>query len=97
MSDGITNSELARRLDDIRTSLPTFVLKEVAEAKAITMESKLSAIRKDLDDLETEIKTATQRRSDDRRQMLRLFVGALFTSAVPLVVFVVSMVQGVPR
>lgn len=97
MADDVTNNELARRLDDIRASLSTFVLKEVARADAITMEAKLSSIRKDLDELETEVKDAAQRRADDRRQLMRLFVGGLITSAVPLVVFIVSIAQGVPQ
>lgn len=97
MADDITNSELARRLDDIRASLSTFVLKEVARADAITLESKMAAIRKDLDELETEVKDTAKQQAENKRQMLRLFVGALLTSVVPLVVLIVSMAQGVPQ
>jgi CHASE3 domain sensor protein len=97
VSDDITNNELARRLDDIRASLSTFVLKDVARAEAITLEAKMTAIRKDLDELESEVKDATRQQIDNKRQLFRLFVGALLASVVPLVVLIVSMAQGVPQ
>lgn len=103
MPDDITNSELARRIDSLQASMPGYVLEKVAAAEKQLWESRLSEMTKDiaaldtrLDKLSADIKTAKEKRTDDRRQYIRLFIGAILTAIVPTVALVISLTQAAP-
>lgn len=103
MSDDVTNAELARRIDSLQASLPGYVLEKVAVAEKQLWESRFSEMTKDiaalddqLDKLSTDIKTAKEKRTDDRRQFIRLFIGAILAAIVPTVALVISLTQAAP-
>lgn len=103
MSDDVTNAELARRIDSLQASLPGYVLEKVAVAEKQLWESRFSEMTKDiaalddqLDKLSIDIKTAKEKRTDDRRQFIRLFIGAILAAIVPTVALVISLTQAAP-
>lgn len=102
MPDEITNSELARRLDSLQGAIPGYVLKEVYQSEQRLWESRHSELAKDISALEAEmdklkekLATAETKRIDDRRQYIKLFIGALLGGIVPTITLIVSLVQGV--
>lgn len=83
--------------------MPGYVLEKVAAAEKQLWESRLSEMTKDiaaldtrLDKLSADIKTAKEKRTDDRRQYIRLFIGAILTAIVPTVALVISLTQAAP-
>lgn len=103
MPDDVTNSELARRLDSLQASLPGYVLEKVAEADKRLWESRFSEMSKDLttldaklDKLKADLKTANDKRADERRQYIKLFVGSLLAAIVPTIALVISLTQAAP-
>lgn len=103
MPDDITNSELARRLDSLQSSLPGYVLEKVAEADKRLWETRFSEMTKDiaaldtrLDKLTVDLKTARDKQADQRHQYIRLFAAAILTAIVPTVALVISLTQAAP-
>lgn len=103
MPDDVTNSELARRIDSLQASMPGYVLEKVAAAEKQLWESRLSEMTKDisaldtqLDKLKADLKAANEKRADDRRQYIKLFVGALLAAIVPTIALVLSLTQTAP-
>lgn len=94
--DEVSNNELARRIDALQSSIPTYLPRELAEAQSKLLETKLANIESDLKEIKDDLKRKDDRRSDDRRQYVKMFVGALLAAVVPVVLFVISTVQGVP-
>lgn len=103
MPDDVTNSELARRIDSLQASMPGYVLEKVAAAEKQLWESRFHEMTKDiaaldarLDKLTADLKTAKEKRTEDRRQYTRLFVGAILTAIVPTIALVISLTQAAP-